>query len=162
MPHPTYAEASSLPLVHEQDVPTEFIDQNGHMNIVHFFSLGSLGAWKRLQELGMGEDYIETRGSSFFTVAHHVEYLSELREGQRLTVHAGVVERNAKAARSLAAVLDPENERVACVLEVKVVHVSMQTRRASDIPDDIAAFLDGDVADHPWLVTCATGLTLGR
>ncbi|GGF50683.1 hypothetical protein GCM10011519_25800 [Marmoricola endophyticus] len=162
MTHPSYAEASSLPLVHEQTVPAEFIDQNGHMNIVHFFSLGSHGAWRRLQDLGMGEDYIERRGSSFFTVAHHIDYLSELREGQRLTVHSGVVERNDKAARSLALVLDPEHERLACALEVKVVHVSMETRRASTIPDDIAAALDTDVADHPWLVTHATGLTLAR
>lgn len=161
MSHPTYDEAMTLPLAHSQTVPEDFIDANGHMNIVHFFSLGSMGAWIRLQSV-MGTDYIERRGNSFFTVAHHIEYLSELRLGQRLEVRSGMVERNDKAARSLATVLDPEHERVACVLEVKVVHISMESRRASSIPDDIAAGIDADIAEHPWLLAHATGLTLAR
>lgn len=160
--HPTYDEARSLPLAHEQTVPADWIDVNGHMNIAHFFSLGSLGAWVRLQEAGMGTDYIDTRGLSFFTVAHHVDYLSELRLDQPLEVRAGIVERNDKAARSLACVLDPDHQRVACVLEVKVVHVSMETRRVVPMPDDVAAGIDADIAAHPWLLAHAGGLTLAR
>lgn len=162
MSHPSYAQSLTLPLVHSQSVPQEWIDENGHMNIGHYFSLGSRGTWRNLQAAGMGEDYIETRGFSFFTVAHHVEYLSELRLGQPLEVRAGIVERNEKVARSLSTILDPESERVACVLEVKVVHIDMGSRRVVAMPEDMAAGIDADVATHPWLVEHATGLTLTR
>ena len=159
---PTYERLVTLPVTLDQAVTEDFIDQNGHMNIGDYFRLGTWAPWLRLVEFGMDDDYIPVRGMSFFTVEHHITYLSELRLGERFSVHNGFAGRTGKALHALAAVLDREKERVACLLEVKHVHVSMQTRRATAIPDDIAARLDADIADHPWVAQAATGISLTR
>ena len=54
------------------------------------------------------------------------------------------------------------HQRTACLVEIKHVHVSMDTRRAVSIPADIAARIDADVAAHPWVADVATAISLDR
>ena len=132
---------------------------NGHMNITHYFGLGAWGPWKRLVDLGMPDDYMST-GDSFFTATHHLSYLSELRQGERFAIHAAFADRTDKAVHSVAFVADHTNRRVACVMEISHVHVSMSTRRASPIPAWLAQPLDAEIAATPWVSAVATGLDL--
>jgi len=156
---PAFEVVAALPSFFEQEVPAEYVDPNGHMNINHYFSLGAWGPWKRMAELGMPEEYMTT-GSSFFTASHHLTYLSELRQGERFAVHAAFADRTDKAVHSLALVADHTNRRVACVMEITHVHVSLETRRASSIPDWLAGPLDAEIASTPWVSAVATGLAL--
>jgi acyl-CoA thioesterase FadM len=156
---PPFDVVAALPSYFEQDVPAEFIDLNGHMNIRHYFELGAWGPWKRMSELGMREDYMST-GSSFFTASHHISYLGELREGERFAVHAGFAERTDKALHSVGFVLDHTHRKVACVMEIVHVHVSMETRRATSIPGWLADPLDAEIASAPWVAAVASGLDL--
>lgn len=159
---PTFEQVLHLPAPFDQPVTEDYIDQNGHMNIGDYFRLGSWAPWRRMAALGMDEHYISQRQMSFFTVGHHISYLGELRLGERFSVHAGFVERTAKALHGVGIVLDREHERLSCMLEATYVHVSMQSRRATEIPDDIATNLDADIVEHPWLGEVATGLRLRR
>ena len=47
-------------------------------------------------------------------------------------------------------------------MEILYVHVSMETRRAVPIPDDVATALDGEIAQRAWALEAATGLSLRR
>lgn len=156
---PDFEVVAALPSYFAQEVPSEYVDMNGHMNITHYFSLGAWGPWKRMAELGMPEDYMVT-GQSFFTASHHISYLSELREGERFAVHAAFVDRTDKAVHSVGLVLDHTNRKVACVMEICHVHVSMETRRATSIPDWLAAPIDAEIATTPWVAAVATGINL--
>jgi acyl-CoA thioesterase FadM len=156
---PDFDVVASLPSYFEQEVPEEYVDMNGHMNITHYFSLGAWGPWKRMADLGMREDYMTT-GSSFFTASHHISYLSELRQGERFAVHAAFNDRTDKAVHSVGFVLDHSHAKVACVMEICHVHVSMDTRRASSIPDWLGAAIDREIATTPWLAAVATGIDL--
>ena len=156
---PDFEVVAALPSFFDQEVPEEYVDMNGHMNITHYFSLGAWGPWKRMAELGMPEDYMTT-GSSFFTASHHLTYLSELRQGERFAIHAAFADRTDKAVHSVALVADHTNRRVACVMEITHVHVSLETRRASSIPAWLAEPLDGEIATTPWVAAVATGLSL--
>ena len=161
---PTYGQALTLPAVFDQAVTADFIDENGHMNIGDYFRLGSWAPWRRMVELGMGEDYIARRGLSFFTTEHQIRYLAELRLGERFSVHSAFVGRSAKAVHAVGIVVDREHERVACFMEVIYVHVSMTDRQAAPIPDDLGAALDADASAYggDWLGRSARGLTLRR
>lgn len=162
MDQPSIAQIRSLPLVQEQEVPDSFIDENGHMNILRYIELGTGAAWRHLKSIATGEDYIADRGLSFFTVGHHIDYLGELRLGERLAVHTGFSERSDKAVRGLAAVLDLGRERVAALVEVKYVHIAMGPRRPVSMPEDVAAAIDADVEGHSWLAAATPGLRLSR
>ncbi len=158
---PPFDVVAALPSYFDQEVPEEYVDMNGHMNITHYFSLGAWGPWKRMADLGMPEDY-PTTGESFFTTNHHISYLSELRLGERFAVHAAFAERTDKAVHSVGFVLDHSNQKVACVMEIVHVHVSMETRRATSIPGWLAEPIDAEIASTPWVAAVATGLGLGR
>jgi acyl-CoA thioester hydrolase len=156
---PAFEVVAALPSYFDQEVPEKYVDMNGHMNIAHYFELGAWGPWKRLTDLGMPEDYMTT-GSSFFTASHHISYLSELRQGERFAVHAAFAERTDKALHSVGFVVDHTHRRVACVMEVVHVHVSMETRRATSIPGWLADPLDAEIRTTPWVADVATGLDL--
>ena len=159
---PTTAQVRTLPAPLEMAVPDDTIDENGHMNITAYFTYGSWAPWLRLGELGMSKDYIPARGMSFFTVEHRIGYVNELRLGERFAVHVGLVGRTAKALHLVSYVLDEEHDRLACAMELVYVHVSMDTRRSTEIPADLAAPIDAEIARHPWLAETATGLGLRR
>ncbi len=159
---PSTEQLLSLTTLTDRVVPADHIDQNGHMNIAHYFREGSIGAWQLVVDRATGEDYIERRGLSFFTVEHRLAYLAELRAGERYSVHATVVGRSDKAVHAAAFVVDREHDRVACRMELVYVHVDMDDRRATPIPDDVAARLDAVAAEHPWVAEVATGLSLRR
>ena len=150
------------PAAYDQVVEETFIDQNGHMNIGDYFRLGTWAPWHRLVELGMDETYIPTRGFSFFTVEHHVRYLSELRLGQHFSVHGLLLERTAKTLHGAGVVVDREQDRIACVLEIVYVHIAMAERRAAAFPDDVAGMLDGEIAACAELAPYVDRLALRR
>ncbi|QVT78125.1 L-carnitine dehydrogenase [Nocardioides aquaticus] len=159
---PTTAQVLALHTATDTTVPEDHIDENGHMNIGHYFSAASWAVWDLTTERVTGADYIARRGSSFFTVEHRIAYLGELRLGERYSVHAALAGRTDKALHGLALVLDRERDRVACRMEVVYLHVDMDARRSSTMPDDVAARAGAEVAAHPWVADVATGLSLRR
>ena len=159
---PSIELVRSLPAYFEKTVPDDYIDENGHMNITRYFELGAWAPWLRVGELGVGDSYIPERGLSFFTVEHHVRYLGELRLGDPLSVRPAFVGRTPKALHGISFVVDESRDKIACTMEILYVHVSMETRRSVEIPDDVATALDGEIAQRAWALGAATGLTLRR
>jgi acyl-CoA thioester hydrolase len=156
---PPVEKIRTLPAYFDMPVPDDYIDVNGHMNIVKYFELATWAPWRLVDDLGVDDDYI-ARGQSFFTVEHHVRYLGELRLGERLSVRPALVGRTGKAVHGISFVLDEARDKVACTLELMYVHVSMASRRALDVPDDIGAALDASIAGTTWVAPYATGLSL--
>jgi len=143
---PTYDQIIQLPVRVEQVVPPEFIDENGHMNIRHYFDAASHALWYLNIALGMDESYNEERGLSLFTVEQHLRYFSEMNLGDRFTVHGRLLERSGKVLHGMAFVVSPDSESLACTFEATYIHVSMTTRRSVPIPDDLAARFDAEIA----------------
>ncbi len=139
---PTYEQLVQLPALFDQAVPEEFIDENGHMNIGDYFRLCSHAIWKSTIAVGLGEEYINEHKQSMFTVEQHMRYYGELRLGQPFTVHTRLLERSARALHGISFVVDQEKRSLACTQEATLVHVSMETRAAVDLPADIATALD--------------------
>jgi len=160
LPLPSTDQVRTLPSYFPQRVPEKFIDENGHMNITHYFGLGAWAPWTHLTDLGLGQTYIDQRASSFFTVEHHIRYTGELLLDDSFSVRVGFAGRTSKAVHAVSFVLDESHDRVSCVMELMYVHVSMESRRATDMPDDIAALLDAEIAPNPWVADAVGGLSL--
>lgn len=161
MPLPSLDQVRSLPAYFEMAVPDDYIDVNGHMNVSRYFELGVWAPWKRITELGVDEAYIDG-GLSYFTVEHHIRYLAELRLGDTISVRPAFVERSGKVLRGISFVVDEARDRIACTLELLYVHVSTETRRATDVPEHVSSALDIEIARHPWALEAATGIALRR
>ncbi|WP_084531900.1 thioesterase family protein [Nocardia miyunensis] len=143
---PTFEQVLSIQDPTEATVTTDLIDLNGHMNVVHYLHQGSVGADALLQQIGITEAYRSEREMTLFTAEHHLVYLSELREGDKFSVHARVLGRTDKAVHMMTFLLDRTRERLANTLEIMLVHVDFAARRAVAVPEDIATGLDELIA----------------
>jgi acyl-CoA thioester hydrolase len=162
---PTPDQVLELPSQVDRTVPPEFIDENGHMNIGRYLELGGTALWQRcLHELGMPQEYITVRGLSTFTAEHHLTYLSEILEGEQVSVHVRLVERSAKVLHALSLVVNRSQQRLACVLEATQVHMDLTTRRPTPFPDDVAELIDAGLKrdDLPWAAPVTGSMGIRR
>lgn len=149
---PTLEQVSEIPTTTELSVPQEFLDENLHMNISHYLTLGARGVGARCDDMGLGRSYIDDRRLTIFTAEHHIRYFAELRLGQDLSVHVRFLERSAKALHAMAFLVNRSTDSLACTLEVALVHVGMDSRRPEDFPEDIAVRIDEAIKadDYSW------------
>ncbi|MCW2780330.1 MAG: hypothetical protein JWR35_779 [Marmoricola sp.] len=152
-PLPTVDEVRMLPATLTTAVEEEFIDENGHMNIRHYVRLEAKGAGVISRDVGFTSAYRSERRMSVFTAEHHLKYFAELRLGERISVHPRVLDRSDKTLHMMALMIDDTNDLLVNTLELVLVHVDLNSRRATRMPAEITARIDGYLAEHgalPW------------
>ena len=134
-------------------VPSAYEDENGHMNIRHYFDLEAQAIAEVFDRMGITDDYRTTRGQGFFTAEHHIRYYAEVHVGDRASVHARIVERSDKVVHAMAFLVDDTTERLASTLEVTATHVDLTSRRVVPFAADVADAVDRERArtDVDWL-----------
>lgn len=150
---PTVEKVSEIPTTTKLSVPEEFLDENLHMNISHYLTLGARAIGSRCDEFGLGDQaYIDDRRLTIFTAEHHIRYYAELLLGQELSVHVRLLESSDKALHAMAFLVNRSTDALACTLEVALVHVGMDTRRPVDFPADIADRIDAAIKaeNYTW------------
>jgi acyl-CoA thioester hydrolase len=152
-PMPTYDEVMCLPPVVTATVTADFIDANGHMNIRHYLELDASATTLLVESLGIDDAYRAERRMGVFTAEHHLFYLSELHEGDALSVHLRVIARSDKVVHLMAFLLDQTRRRLANTLELTLVHVNMDSRRPVPMPPELAEGFDRHIDSDrsiPW------------
>ncbi|MBF6079525.1 thioesterase family protein [Nocardia beijingensis] len=145
---PTAAQIRDLPAAVTATVTAAETDGNGHMNVLHYLNRNSEAADILVRGVGVDESYRGERRLGLFTAEHHLAYHSELREGESFSVHARVLDRSDKAVHMMTFVLDRQRDRLANTLEILLVHVDLERRRASPLPVDVGAALDAQLEVH--------------
>jgi carnitine 3-dehydrogenase len=74
-----------LPVTLEMQVPTSFVDYNGHMNEAPYLEVGARASDRFMEMIGADAAYI-AGGLSYFTAENHIRYLAEIDIGDRITV----------------------------------------------------------------------------
>ena len=148
---PSYDELSALPAFCEQVVPQSFEDINGHLNIRHYVGIASEGLDESLVPLGIPQQWPNTHQQAVFSAEHHMTYLHELHTGDKLSVRVRLVGRSERALHLLAYLVDETHQRVSFVMEEIALHIDLNTRRTSPWPEDVAAALDKQIAEHAKL-----------
>ncbi|CAI9403556.1 thioesterase family protein [Nocardioides sp. T2.26MG-1] len=162
VPHPSYEQLAGLPAYAEQPVPVAFEDVNGHLNVRHYTGIASEGLDESLVPLGIPQNW-PALGHACFSAEHHLNYLSELRTGDRMSSRVRLLGRSERAAHALVYLLDDTHQRVSYVMEEIFLHISMATRRTEPWPDDVAANLDRRIAEDaqlPWAPSVSGCLAL--
>lgn len=162
---PTHDQVAALPALVTRTVTEDFIDENGHMNIRHYMNAGALGADQLLRSVGVEDTYRAERRLGVFTAEHHIRYFSEMRLGDEFSAHTLFLARSERAGHLLSFVLDRTHSRLACTVEITVVHVGLDTRRPVPFPPDIAAGIDAHVAQAAaitWPVPLSGSMGIGR
>ena len=154
---PNSAPHRSSPMAIEK----QWIDYNGHFNMAYYGVLFDRAADQMFAELGLGPDYVKATNNSFFTLETHCSYLREVGPTDTVTIESQIIDHDHKRVHYAQQMRLPD-ESVACILEVMVSHVSLDTHKTSNFPDDVKHRIDTMAASHkPLPVPVQVGHKIG-
>jgi len=111
-------------------VPVDWTDYNHHMNEARYLEIFSKATDRFMELMGCDQAYI-ANGGSYFTAETHIRHLDEARAGQAIHVETLCLSGAGKKMHIFNTLFDAEGE-VLATGEQMLIHVSLQTRRASD------------------------------
>jgi len=162
---PTYDDLLDLPLYLKREVPEEYGDFNGHMNITGFLRLHDEAARPFMRAVGMDDVYLEEHRFSIFDLEHHLRYLDEVMVGATVAVRGRTIGRTDKVMHGQWYLLDLHRGRLANTFEFLTAHVSLETRRTTEFAPHVAALLDEEIAASDrldWAAPLSGALRLRR
>jgi acyl-CoA thioester hydrolase len=124
------------------EVPPEWEDRNGHVNVQYYLRLYELGGWNIMERAGFDEKWFRDHGVSFFDLDNHLKYVAEIRVGDSVSAHHRVLGRDEKRFFGAYLIVNDSRDRLAAVLEYVTIAVDMRRRRSTQIPAAIAERLD--------------------
>src|SRR6056297_1681434 len=130
--------APATPLItQDRVVPVDWTDMNGHMNEGRYGQIFSDAAEGIMAMVGADEEYV-ARGMSYFTVETTVKYLAETHAGECVVVETDVTEGAGKKLRCLHTMKRKSDGEVMATCDQLMLHVSLETRRTCEPPEDVA------------------------
>lgn len=119
-------------------VPLDWTDYNGHMNEARYLQAFGDATDRFMEIVGCDAEYIAS-GGSYFTAETHIRHLDEVHAGARIHIETQVLLGEGKKMHLFHRMF--EGGRELATGEHMLIHVSLQTRRASPPSDGIAANL---------------------
>jgi acyl-CoA thioester hydrolase len=142
-------QALQLPRSSELIVPTDYIDGNGHMNMMYYTLVGNIGSRHFWEELGLSNQLRRTEGKrSTFMLRQLLTYLNELQEGEEVAVHVGLHEFDAKKMHYFVYIISLTNHTLACMDERLEISIDMTTRRSTSFEPEVLEKLEHMRARH--------------
>jgi acyl-CoA thioesterase FadM len=145
---PDLDQLRELPVQLDHVIPAEWEDRNGHVNVQFYLTLFELGGWKILTDLGMDEAWLRRQHYSFFDLEHHLNYLAEIRVGDRVTAYNRLVGKSDKRFHGLYLIVNESSGRLACALEYISAGVNMKARCTAPMPLELSEALERLQAEH--------------
>ena len=110
----------------------------GHMNVSRYFAACSDGVFAIQSEMGLTANDMRTgRRLSFAVVNAQSDFRAELSAGDAIRLETSVVEIGSKSMTFRHRLIRSEGETLAFETVFKCVLMSLETRRAAEIPDDV-------------------------
>ncbi len=120
-------------------VPLDWTDYNGHMNEARYLQAFGDATDRFMEIVGCDADYIAS-GGSYFTAETHIRHLDEVHAGAKITVETQVLLGEGKKMHLFHRMF--EGDRLLATGEHMLIHVSLETRKASVPADHIAQKLE--------------------
>lgn len=155
---PTVDDLDALGTALTLVAPPDYEDENGHVNVGHYYRLHMQGGDAAFAAYGFDDDYRERTGHSVFSAEHHITFLDESLVGDELSVHLRVLGVGSKALHAQTILVNRSRGTVANTVESLELHVDLTTRRTTPMPPDLVARLEAVCAEHsalPWSLPLA-------
>ena len=151
MQRPTLEQIAMLPRLHQATIPEDYLDAMGHMNVMwftHLFSLGMVDLWG---QIGIDKNYVDQNRAGTFALEKHVRYLTELRVGEEASIYGRLVSRTEKLFHVVQFMVNETQQRLASTMETVGAHVDLEARQTAPFPEGVAAAYDKLLAEHAAL-----------
>ena len=133
----------------ERSVPLDWTDYNGHMNEARYLQAFGDATDRFMQIVGCDAEYVAS-GGSYFTAETHIRHLDEVRAGAEFHIDTQCLLGSGKKMH-LFHRMHHKDGRLLATGEHMLIHVSLETRRASPPAAHIEAKLGAIAAAHAAL-----------
>jgi acyl-CoA thioester hydrolase len=140
------ADLQNLPITNQQEIPEEYRDAFGHMNVMWYTRLFGYSFDKFGSQFGFNIAYCRANQIGHFVLETHIRYLSEVRVGQHITIRSRALGRTEKRIHYIHFMTIDETGALASTAEHVSAHIDMHVRRMSPIPAEFCARYDELVA----------------
>lgn len=145
----------------ERSIPTDWTDYNNHMNESRYLQCFADASDGLLRMLGVNADYVANHGS-YFTAETHIRHLDEVAALQPVYVTTQVLNAAGKKLHIFHR-LHHGDGRLLATGEHMLIHVSLETRKASDPAEHLSRFAAEIATAHAKLeVPKDAGRSVGR
>ncbi|MEX2114416.1 MAG: thioesterase family protein [Pirellulales bacterium] len=139
-------DLEGLPVTYRQEIPENYRDEMGHMNVMWYTYLFSSAFDKFADAWGFNEVYCLANQAGSFALETHVRYLNEVHIGKHVTVRSRALGRSAKRFHFMHFMTIDETGALAAIQEHVAGHIDMRVRRMAPFPPDLAERYDQLVA----------------
>ncbi len=122
----------------DRAVPLDWTDYNGHMNEARYLQAFGDATDRLMLLIGCDAEYIAT-GGSYFTAETHIRHLDEVHAGAVIRIETQVLAGAGKKMHLFHRMF--AGDRELATGEHMLIHVSLETRRASEPAPKLAATL---------------------
>ena len=148
---PDVGQVRQLPVHLTMNVPPEWEDCNGHVNVQYYLRLYDLGACQVLTEVDVGDAYLAAQELGIFDFEHHIYYRAEILVGQQVSTYNRVLRANEKRFHGMYFIVNDTVDRLACTIEYISAGVDLKQRRATVFPPDLHRGIQQQLARHQQL-----------
>ncbi|MFW5641611.1 MAG: carnitine 3-dehydrogenase [Roseicyclus sp.] len=140
------AGPDGLPVTAQLQVPTSYVDYNGHMNEAPYMEVAARASDRVMEVIGADAAYI-AEGLSYFTAENHLRYLAEIDIGATITVTTQALGGDGRKLH-LFHRFWTGGKTPAATVETLMLHVDLSTRRVVPPAPQVAEAAARMVALH--------------
>lgn len=148
MPRLQPSDWNVLPVTGQAVVLDVWIDAMGHMNVMWYTHLFSLGVWNFFQMIGLTREYFVENQRGSFALEQHFRYLAEIRVGEKVTLRTRALGRSDKKLHFMGFLIKEEQGILAATGEGVTAHIDMTCRRTTPFPARITDAYDALLNQH--------------
>jgi acyl-CoA thioester hydrolase len=136
--HHILEQALKLPLCSEMIIPEDYLDGNGHMNMMYYTLVGNIGSRQFWDDLGLRHQLKRSEGKrSTFMLKQVLNYVHELREGEEVAIYAGLADYTPKLLHYFVYIVSKTDNRLACWDERLEISIDMAIRRSAPFDPEV-------------------------
>lgn len=148
-------------------VKPEWIDYNGHMNVGYYHVAFDDASSPFFHWLGLSPEYRSRHQVSTFALETHLNFLREVKLGERLRFAARLLSHDAKRIHFFIEMLHADEGFLAATYESLSMHVDLRTRRTSPMAEVLQQRMRAVMTEHaklprPWQVGHVIGAPVPR
>jgi acyl-CoA thioester hydrolase len=130
----------------QMTVPETYRDENGHMNVRWYATIFDEAGDALHAHLGLTPEFHKANGSGTMDLENHINYLHEVRAGDRLGIFSRMVAHSAKRIHYLMFMVNETRGSLSAIFECVNAFADLKLRKTAPFPPEIVTRIEADIA----------------
>ncbi|KGB53073.1 L-carnitine dehydrogenase [Sphingopyxis sp. LC81] len=126
-------------------------DWNGHMNVGYYVVAFDHATGQIFNNLGLPYEYTSNKIGMYFVLEAHVNYVSEMKEGDGFSVRSQILDHDHKRVHLFHTMFAEDDGRLVATNELMLMNIDYASRRSAPWPDWAMQRIEAMAAAHSAL-----------